>query len=87
MDLLHARGGKDADIYVMRADGSGVVKVVEQSGYDGGPFFSPDGDGWCTGRTARAMTCSRFMSLISPSTLPGTSRARRTSGSSPTTTT
>ena len=35
--------GKDADIYVMRADGSGAVKVVDTPGYDGGPFFSPDG--------------------------------------------
>ncbi|MGB7158602.1 MAG: hypothetical protein WBD40_11085 [Tepidisphaeraceae bacterium] len=42
--ICFTRGaGKDADIYVMRADGSGAVKVVAESGYDGGPFFSPDG--------------------------------------------
>jgi TolB protein len=36
--------GKDADIHVMRVDGSGAaVKVVGAPGYDGGPFFSPDG--------------------------------------------
>jgi Tol biopolymer transport system component len=42
--ICFTRGaGKDADIYVMRADGTGDVKVVAQPGYDGGPFFSPDG--------------------------------------------
>jgi TolB protein len=42
--ICFTRGaGKDADIYVMRADGSGAVKVIGAAGYDGGPFFSPDG--------------------------------------------
>jgi Tol biopolymer transport system component len=42
--ICFTRGaGKDADIYVMRSDGSGAVKVVGAAGYDGGPFFSPDG--------------------------------------------
>lgn len=42
--ICFTRGaGKDADIYVMRADGSGAVKVIGADGYDGGPFFSPDG--------------------------------------------
>jgi Tol biopolymer transport system component len=42
--ICFTRGaGKDADIFVMRADGSNPVKVVEAAGYDGGPFFSPDG--------------------------------------------
>ncbi len=42
--ICFTRGaGKDADIYVMRADGSNAVKVVGAGGYDGGPFFSPDG--------------------------------------------
>jgi Tol biopolymer transport system component len=42
--ICFTRGaGKDADIYVMRAEGTGDVKVVAQPGYDGGPFFSPDG--------------------------------------------
>ncbi|HEV2293830.1 MAG TPA: hypothetical protein VGR35_08230 [Tepidisphaeraceae bacterium] len=42
--ICFTRGaGKDADIYVMRADGSNPVKVVATEGYDGGPFFSPDG--------------------------------------------
>jgi Tol biopolymer transport system component len=34
-----------AEIYIMRADadGSGVRRLTEVAGYDGGPFFSPDG--------------------------------------------
>ncbi|RFC46042.1 MAG: hypothetical protein DVB28_000201 [Verrucomicrobia bacterium] len=32
-----------ADIYVMKADGSDVRRLTESPGYDGGPFFSPDG--------------------------------------------
>jgi Tol biopolymer transport system component len=35
--------GAAADIYVMRADGSGAVQITKEKGYDGGPFFSPDG--------------------------------------------
>ena len=42
--ICFTRGaGKDADIYVMRADSSRAVKVIGAAGYDGGPFFSPDG--------------------------------------------
>lgn len=42
-----ARFDKDpaffADIYVMNADGSNVRRITQSPGYDGGPFFSPDG--------------------------------------------
>lgn len=31
------------EIYIMNADGSGVRRLTEAAGYDGGPFFSPDG--------------------------------------------
>ena len=31
------------DIYLMDADGSHVRRLTEAPGYDGGPFFSPDG--------------------------------------------
>ena len=32
-----------AEIYIMRADGSGQRRLTNVIGYDGGPFFSPDG--------------------------------------------
>jgi len=32
-----------ADIYIMRADGSGQTRLTNVWGYDGGPFFTPDG--------------------------------------------
>ena len=31
------------EIYIMRADGSGQRRLTTVNGYDGGPFFSPDG--------------------------------------------
>ncbi len=36
------------DIYIMHADGSSVRRLTDVKGYDGGPFFSPDGRriGW-----------------------------------------
>lgn len=33
-----------AEIYLMRADGSDPRRLTWAPGYDGGPFFSPDGD-------------------------------------------
>ena len=35
------------DIYVMKADGSEVRQLTSAPGYDGGPFFSPDGKRIC----------------------------------------
>ena len=32
-----------AEIYVMKADGSGQRRLTTTPGYDGGPFFTPDG--------------------------------------------
>ena len=32
-----------AEIYLMRADGSGQKRLTTVPGYDGGPFFTPDG--------------------------------------------
>ncbi len=32
-----------ADIYIMNSDGSNVRQLTSSPGYDGGPFFSPDG--------------------------------------------
>lgn len=33
----------DLDLYAMHPDGTGVVQLTHTPGYDGGPFFSPDG--------------------------------------------
>ncbi len=50
------------DIYLMNADGSNVKRLTESLGYDGGPFFSPDGRKICwrrfseRGETAEIMT-------------------------------
>ncbi len=35
------------DIYIMNADGSEVRRLTDVPGYDGGPFFSPDGSRLC----------------------------------------
>ncbi len=35
------------DLYVMNADGSNVRRITDVFGYDGGPFFSPDGTRLC----------------------------------------
>lgn len=34
---------RDLELYAMRADGSNPVRLTSTPGYDGGPFFSPDG--------------------------------------------
>ncbi|MGE0820989.1 MAG: M28 family peptidase [Candidatus Binatia bacterium] len=50
------------DIYVMNADGSQVRRLTTSPGYDGGPFFSADGQRICwrrfsrDGRTAEIFT-------------------------------
>jgi Tol biopolymer transport system component len=36
-----------ADIYLMNADGSDPRRLTTTPGYDGGPFFSPDGERIC----------------------------------------
>lgn len=40
------------DIFVMNADGSNVRQLTDVIGYDGGPFFSPDGKRICWRRFA-----------------------------------
>ena len=35
------------DLYIMRADGSELKQITDKAGYDGGPFFSPDGKRIC----------------------------------------
>jgi Tol biopolymer transport system component len=35
------------DLYIMNADGTNVRRLTDVVGYDGGPFFSPDGERIC----------------------------------------
>ncbi len=35
------------EIYKMNRDGSDVVRLTDTLGYDGGPFFAPDGERFC----------------------------------------
>ena len=41
--LLEVDAAYYAEIYIMRADGSGQRRLTDVPGYDGGPFFFPDG--------------------------------------------
>ena len=41
------------DIYLMNADGSDVQQLTDVEGYDGGPFFSPDGERICWRRFSK----------------------------------
>ena len=40
------------DLYVMKSDGTDVKRITDVFGYDGGPFFSPDGKRLCWRRFA-----------------------------------
>lgn len=42
-DLLAKDPAYFMEIYTMNSDGSNVKRLTESPGYDGGPFFSPDG--------------------------------------------
>ena len=37
----------DIDLYTMNTDGSGLMRITSEFGYDGGPFFSPDSKWIC----------------------------------------
>jgi YVTN family beta-propeller protein len=41
--MLETNPSYFAEIYIMRADGSGQKRLTRAPGYDGGPFFTPDG--------------------------------------------
>jgi Tol biopolymer transport system component len=56
----------DLEIYTMNADGSGVTRLTHELGYDGGPFFSPDGE-WIVYRAyhpVAAEEVARYKSLL-----------------------
>ena len=49
----------DLDIYTMNVDGTGVRRLTDTLGYDGGPFFSPDGN-WIVYRAHHPKTDSEI---------------------------
>ena len=51
------------DIYIMRADGSDVRRLTDVLGYDGGPFFSPDGKRICWRRFAENGAIAEVMTM------------------------
>jgi TolB protein len=56
----------DLDIYTMNADGTDVRRLTNTLGYDGGPFFSPDGK-WIVYRANHPSTpaeVARYKSLL-----------------------
>jgi Tol biopolymer transport system component len=42
-EAIEADPSRFVDLYLMNADGSQVRRLTDTPGYDGGPFFSPDG--------------------------------------------
>ena len=51
------------EIYVMKADGSDVQRLTTTPGYDGGPFFSPDGKRICWRRFAENGATAEIMTM------------------------
>ena len=51
------------EIYVMNADGTNVRRLTNSPGYDGGPFFSPDGKEICFRRFSENGATAEIMSM------------------------
>lgn len=49
------------DLYVMDSDGKNVKRLTTEIGYDGGPFFSPDGQQICFRRFTRDGATAEIM--------------------------
>ncbi len=51
------------EIYLMRADGSEIRRLTDVDGYDGGPFFSPDGSRLCWRRFSKDGALAEIMTM------------------------
>lgn len=51
------------DIYIMHSDGTGVRRLTDVLGYDGGPFFSPNGKRICWRRFAENGAIAEVMTM------------------------
>lgn len=49
------------DLYIMNVDGTNVRRLTDAVGYDGGPFFSPDGQQICWRRFSRNGATAEIM--------------------------
>lgn len=49
------------DLYIMRTDGSELTRLTDSIGYDGGPFFSPDGKQICWRRFSKNGAIAEIM--------------------------
>ena len=76
----------DLDLYTCDLDGQNVVRVTSELGYDGGAFFSPDGE-WLVWRASRPSTpedVAKYKGLLSNGMVEPTSMelfVARTDGS------
>jgi Tol biopolymer transport system component len=51
------------DIYIMKSDGSDLKRLTAVDGYDGGPFFSPDGRRICWRRFSKDGASAEIMTM------------------------
>ena len=51
------------DIFIMDADGTNIKQLTDVAGYDGGPFFSPDGKRICWRRFAENGAIAEIMTM------------------------
>ena len=51
------------DIYLMKSDGTEVKQLTKTPGYDGGPFFSPDGERICWRRFSENGALAEIMTM------------------------
>lgn len=51
------------DVYIMRSDGTHVRQLTHTQGYDGGPFFSPDGARICWRRFSENGALAEIMTM------------------------
>ncbi len=51
------------DIYIMDSDGTNVRRLTDTPGYDGGPFFSPDGKRICWRRFSEDGATAEILSM------------------------
>ncbi|MDV6028719.1 MAG: M28 family peptidase [Phycisphaera sp. RhM] len=67
-ELLKTDKSYFIDLYIMNADGSNVRQLTDVIGYDGGPFFSPDGARICWRRFSEDGTTAEIYTMATDGT-------------------